>query len=54
MGVTERAEPVQARSAARCESVQSWVPSSWRIVRVSLVDLGESRREIGVVEVRRW
>ena len=54
VGVTERFDPVHASRAARCASLQSCVPSSWRIERVVFVDLGVIRMEIGVVEVTRW
>jgi hypothetical protein len=46
--------PVHATNALRCASLQSVVPSSWRIARELIGDLGAMRREVGVVDVIFW
>jgi hypothetical protein len=54
VGVIVRVEPVQARSALRCERRQSVVPSSWRTQKEVSGDLEEIRVVMGDGEVIFW
>ena len=53
-GVGLRVWPVQARSALRCATIQSVVPSRWSTEKVEVGDFEAMRAVTGVVEEMRW
>jgi hypothetical protein len=54
VGVILRVEPLQARSALRCERRQSVVPSRWRTQKEVSGDLEEMRTVMGDGDVIFW